>query len=388
MFQDRLRHIWLLTVLLVAGMCRKPYNPPAIKASNHYLSVDGFINTGVNAISSFTLSRSRNLDDSGADMPELKAQVSIQGSNGNGYALIDSAGNGIYSSAPLNLDLTQNYQLTITTSDGNKYLSDFVTQKTSPPIDSVTWKLLKDPVTNAEVANIYVNSHDPANNTHYYRWDFLETWQHRSLYQTIWGVVNGLVYPLDSSQMVSNCWSSDHSNDILLGSSINLNQDVIAGAQLVSFMDNDPKMDVGYSILVRQYPLTLDAYNYWLTVQKNSQSLGGLFDLQPSQVNGNIHSITNPGDPVLGYVAASSVQEMRLFIDNDELGWKSNPVYSCPMPVIATDPSNVFIFNYPDTSFGLYHYISGPPPTMLITRKECLDCTYQGGTNVKPSYWP
>src|SRR5665213_1574972 len=131
-------------------------------------------------------------------------------------------------------------------------------------------------------------------------------------------------------------------------------------------------------MLVRQYPLSLEAYNYWLTVQKNSQSLGGLFDLQPSQVTGNIHGITNPKDPVLGYVAASSEQEQRLFISNKSLGWKSNPEISCPMQIISTDPSSEFIFSYPDTSFALYYFISGSPPTMLITKKACLDCTYQG----------
>ena len=57
-------------------------------------------------------------------------------------------------------------------------------------------------------------------------------------------------------------------------------------------------MDVRFSTLVRQYPLDQEAYNYWLTVQKNSQSLGGLFDLQPSQIRGNIHGVTNPNDVV------------------------------------------------------------------------------------------
>ena len=47
--------------LLVIISCRKSYNPPAIQAGNHFLAVDGFINTGANASSTFIVSRSLNL---------------------------------------------------------------------------------------------------------------------------------------------------------------------------------------------------------------------------------------------------------------------------------------------------------------------------------------
>ena len=63
-------------------MCRKPYEPPAIKASNHFLAVDGFINTGTIAVTTITLTRSLNLLDSVPILPELNAQVSIQSGNG------------------------------------------------------------------------------------------------------------------------------------------------------------------------------------------------------------------------------------------------------------------------------------------------------------------
>jgi hypothetical protein len=164
---------------------------------------------------------------------------------------------------------------------------------------------------------------------------------------------------------------------------------VISHALLATYVKNDEKMDIKNSLLIRQYPLDLVAYNYWLTVQKNSQSLGGLFDLQPSQISGNIHSITNPDDPVFGYVSASSIQEQRIFISNKSLpGWKSNPGRSCPTDlIIPTDPNNVFIWNYYDTSYQLWYYVSGPPPSMKITYKECLDCRYQGGINIKPPFW-
>jgi hypothetical protein len=137
---------------------------------------------------------------------------------------------------------------------------------------------------------------------------------------------------------------------------------------------------------VRQYPLDLQGYNYWLNVQKNSQTLGGLFDVQPGQIPGNIHGVTNPKDPVVGYVSASSIQERRFFISNKDLpGWQSNTGKDCPIKIVfPSDPNNVLYWNYPDSSYQLYYYSGG---AMVITYKSCLDCRYQGGSTIKPPFW-
>ena len=111
--------------------CRKAYEPPAIKASSHILAIDGVINVGANSSTQFVLTRSRCLLDSVTDLPELGAAVIIQSSSGTSYPLIDTGANGIYVSEPLNLDPGLKYQLAVTTSEGNKYLSDLVTPKLS-----------------------------------------------------------------------------------------------------------------------------------------------------------------------------------------------------------------------------------------------------------------
>jgi hypothetical protein len=388
MWAGRLKYFLLAGIVLSSLMCRKSYEPPAIKASNHFLAVDGFINTGSFSTTTINLSRSLNLLDSIPNLPELNAQVQIQSANGAVFPLTDTGFNGTYVSAQLSLDPIQKYQLSVTTSDGNKYLSDLVMPQSSPPIDSLNWEVVPDPSTGTERVNIYANAHDQTNNTRYYRWDYTETWQHHSNLETFWGLKDSLEYPIFPDESTYNCWSSDSSASIILGTSIALSSDVISRALVASFLQNDLKLDVDYSILVRQYPLSFEGYRYWLTVQKNSQSLGGLFDLQPSQIDGNIHSVTNLNDPVLGYISASSVQQKRLFISNKSLpGWQSAQPYDCPIDIVQSNPGNPLVWSYPDPRYQLWYYVSGPPPLMKITYKECLDCRFQGGVNVKPPYW-
>ena len=376
----------LIFIIFSVVTCRKPYEPPEIKVASHILAIDGVINMGAGSSSQFVLTRSRSLLDSVTDLPELGAQVMIKSADGVSYPLIDTGGNGIYASAPLNLDPTRQYQLAVTIAEGSKYLSDLVTPKLSAPIDSVNWELAEDPSFGTQVVNVYVNSHDPSNNSKFYRWDYLETWQHVSTYETFWALgPDNLEYGLFPNQTTHTCWSTALSTSIALGTTITLSTDVISQIKMATLTKDDPKLDIRYSMLVRQYPLDQQAYAYWLNVQKNSQSLGGLFDVQPGQLPGNIHSVTNSKDPVVGWVSACSIAEKRIFISNDQLpGWQSNIGFGCDTKYIAPDPNNMLYWNYPDTSYQLYYYAQGIP---VITYKRCLDCRYQGGTLNKPAFW-
>jgi hypothetical protein len=378
---------WVIICFIsLSPACRKNYDPPVIEAIHHFLSVDGFVNTGTNAISAFTLSRSRNLYDTATDYPaELNAHLTIMGSSGNSYSLLDTFGTGVYTTAPLNLDGSQSYKLAITTSDNNQYESDFVFPKPVPKIDSVNWMLTDDPVSGEQI-NIFVNTHDPNEATHYYRWDFLETYEHVAFFEASWYLVNGLVYPYTNYDSATYyCYTTLPARNILLGSSIMLSHDVISQALINTIPKDDSRLDINYSILVRQYPLNEDSYKYWLTIQKNAQSLGGLFDLQPSEIKGNFHSLTQSGTPVLGYLSAGTVSEKRIFINHSSVpGWRSTIFISCPLKVALVDPLNYQIYNFYDPDYGPY-YFSGAG--LVVAPNICIDCRLQGGTNHKPDYW-
>jgi hypothetical protein len=386
-----LRYFFITVVSCSSMVCRKPYEPPPIKANYHFLSIDGVINTGVFSSSTFKITRSVSLLDTLPYLPELNAQVQIQSSNGNVFPLSDTGASGMYLSLPLSLDISQKYQLSVITSDGNRYLSDFVTPQFSPPIDSITWHPEYDPSTGNMVVNIYASTHDETNKIHLYRWDYTETWQHQAAFQTNWAVKNGMIFPLKPDSNFFSCWTSGLSTNILLGNSVNLSPNVIVQAPLAKFLKDDPRMDLKYSILVRQYPLDPESYKYWLSVQQNSQSLGGLSDLQPAQLKGNITSIINPNLPVIGYVSASSISEKRIFISNAALpGWQSNPPRNCPMDtLLIPDPVFALVYTFRDTSFTVYQFLSGSgnPPQIVVSKKACLDCRFQGGSIVKPSFW-
>ncbi len=386
--KQRILYSFFLMLLLTA--CVKAYEPPAIKAKNNFLVIDGTINMGVNGITSVVLSRSKNLADTVRFIPELGASVQIESNRGMVYTLIDSFQQGKYASVPLNLSFSDQYKLKITTANGRQYQSSFVKAKNTPAIDSVSW--------NQDIINkgihLKVSTHDPANATKYYRWDFMETWQYNTKEIAQWVNVNGYIQSLgidflNDPLQIHQCWTTKPAPKIIVGNSIGLVSDVISLQPLHFIPYNDERLTVKYSILVQQYALQQEAHDYWQLVQNNSQNLGTLFDLMPSQLISNISAVADPNEPVIGYLSAATIQQKRIFIRNGEVtNWiKRMPGIDCIPQVIETNPVNFRIYNFADTSYAPWYFSGSNPPFLVITKKSCVDCRVKGGVNSKPFFW-
>ncbi len=376
--------ILFTAVIFLLCACRKPFEPAVIKRDYNYLVIDGVINAGANGITTINLSRTRNLTDTVTSKPELNAQVTIEVESGTAFPLA-SQGNGAYTSAPLTLTATTKYRLRIN-AGGKTYLSDLVPVKQTPPIDSLSWA--QDSVYND--VTIYAHTHDPSNNTRYYRWDYVETWQYHAAINAAWGVTNGLAYFIDifnTAQQQYNCWGTINSTTIATGNSDALSQDVISYAPVNKIIHNAEKLMLRYSINVRQYALTKEAYQYWQIIEKSTQQTGTIFDPQPSQVLGNIHCITDPNEPVIGFVSISGISEKRIFIDHSSLrDWLyTAPGVICVQIFTFQNPTDYRIIDYPDTTFSVNYFQTGGG--LVLSKKDCLDCRRRGGTNIKPSFW-
>lgn len=372
--------IGCLIILLATG-CVEPYAPEVIQAPNSYLVVNGFINA--NGTTTIKLQRTQNLDDNTPPPPENGAIVMIEAEDGEQFGMVQPE-SGKYITAPLTLDPQKKYRLFIRTRAGKEYASEFVEIKQTPEIDEVTWKPVDDEL------RIYVSSHDPNNNTWYYRWEYETTWQFRSAFYTPIIYENGDVrFRDDRDPQIYICWKSENSTTIELGTSKKLTSDVINDYNLVKIPSNSEKISHRYSILVKQFALTREEYDYLQILKKNSENIGTLFDPLPSQLTGNIKSLSNPNEPVIGYVGATTEQTMRIFIDLRELprGWKLYNAECTLEEFKLKDRSIKDVFGN-----GVFLpvepiYGSRPDPDgYTYAPAYCVDCR-ERGTNVKPDFW-
>ena len=379
-----------LLLLLASAACKKPYNPTVIASPNHYLVVEGVINSG-NDSTIIKLSRTVNLDSAVTKNPVSSASVTVESDQNNVYPLV-STGAGTYVSGGLNLSGSQKYRLRIVTPDGQKYSSDFIAVKPTPPIDSIGY-IIKD-----GLVHLYVNAHDPANNTRYYRWDFDETW----IFHAKWGSdfvldpTGTKIIPRPSSQQIFYCFGNDTSSNILLTSTAKLSKDVVYQSPLTEMPVTSEKLEVKYSILLRQYSLTPEAYAFYQNLKKNTEQLGSIFDAQPSQIAGNIHNETNAAEPVVGYMQVTNVQSKRIFLTSAILPPFTLAVYpyDCEQDtalyankqgynevlntLVRTPPVYIPTRGLFAPGGGLYGYLYSTP--------ICVDCTVRGTTKT-PSFW-
>ncbi|MBG6234989.1 hypothetical protein IWX76_001557 [Pedobacter sp. CAN_A7] len=351
--------------------------------------VEGFINTGKDS-TIIKLSRTVPISEKGTIKPELKAQLVIESENNATYPLNELKG-GVYGAAPLNLDPNQKYRLRITTTAGSSYLSDFVESKRSPLIDSISWAVKNDGV------QIYSNTHDDTKKSVYYRWEYEETWQFTAQYSSsIIAEESGMNSRDPETQDIYRCWGKYNASTIVLGSSEKLEKDVIHLNPVIFIRSDSEKVMTKYSILVKQYALTKEAFDFWQTLKKNTESLGSIFDAQPSQLTGNIKNIDNPAEPVLGYLSAGTVEQKRIFISDRELpDWRTAYPFSCaPLDSVflqdmdpGVSPKLYWekVINQIPVE-GFYHPENGGLLGYLGASSACADCTIRG-TNKRPEYW-
>jgi hypothetical protein len=376
----RIHHLIYFLIMLPAICCKRVYLPPVIASPNSYLVVDGFINGGSDS-TIIKLTRTRNLADSLDYLYESGANVTITGSAGDMYALQELSG-GVYAASNLNLNTNETFQLKIITSKGIVYLSDTVSVLQTPGIDSISWRRKQDGV------HIYANTHDDSGNTKYYRWVYEETWEYHSTYFTDLEYSGGQVVYRPQAGYIYTCWKTQPATTIALGTSAGLSEPVVSQADVQFIPNGDGRLSIGYSILVKQYAISQDAFSFWQNLLKNTENRGSLFDPQPSQTSGNIHCVSNPEEPVIGYISANTMTQQRKFISSAEITDWTDSVLPCPklfVPLDSTEMDFYFTRYYiPVKKVYSFSTLIGYDSYL----QDCVDCRLNGGSTVKPIFFP
>ena len=383
--------LWSFSGLLLglAG-CVESYMPDVIASPTSMLVVDGFING--NGVTTIKLSRTINVAANTAPPPEKAARLYILDDTGARYPLTEKA-TGTYKSDSVVLNPTRKYQLRITTASNVNYASDQVPLKVTPPIDKVSWKLESNQV------QFTLSTHDPQQQSRFYRWGFIETWQFNAAYQSQLEYLNGIVTPRVTP--IYTCWQTVRSNTVKQGSSAQLSQDALTDVALLAVSNRSEKLKVRYSVFVSQYAETQAEFDYWELLRKNTEALGTVNDPLPTQLTGNIHRLDNAAEPVLGFVGAHTVASSRVFINRSDLPLASswafeNPDAACTLgeeifkPINKGGPLYPYTngFTNPDLNVPIEYILdaTGNKLGYIGAVTACVDCRVRG-SNVKPSFW-
>jgi hypothetical protein len=363
--------IYIITlVIIMAGEgCIKPYNPD-ITDDKTLMVVEGLI-TDQATVQTVKLSLSQPVGTKVVPIPVTGANVTVSDDDSNIYGFSEAAP-GTYQSSFQGV-IGRKYSIRIkTNTDVTKFYSyeSYPIEMTAvPPIDSIYYEKVligRDQWGNKfEGAQIYLDTHDNGENCKYYRWSFTETWEFR--------------LPFDVPNW--KCWRTENSYIINVKSTANLAENSINKYPLYFIDNTTDRLSYKYSVLVGQYSLSQDEFDFWEKIKNITQNNGGLYDMIPASVTGNIHCIEEPGQAVLGYFSVSAESTKRIFIKD----------YFSGMP-------NLTLTCYGDTIYGsgpipglgiyIFQIASHTMPTYTVVTpdRSCADCTTRG-TTVMPAFW-
>jgi len=388
--------IYGLIILIIATSCIRSAEIADID-TDEILVVDGIItdeNRRQQVVVSFTIP----LSSEDTLRPVSNLVVSIL-ENDDRTLDFEEVSPGVYQSTEEFAGVVGNeYQLLINFDDGRSYQSSRVEMQPTPPIDSIYAVFTPNPIINPDGGDFefFVDARDNTTSAQYFRW----SWQAASTLKVAnpsrfeWlGGNEFRVRELggdNSEDQVEQCWIDQPSTQIIVREQEAPGLGIIA-QRVHSFHSDSRAMSIDFGIEVRQYGLSLEAFNYWNLLAESTQSTGFLFDRQVGSIRGNISNPNDPEELVLGYFEAA--EEKKLFrrfnhleFGDDGFRRRSQFFVDCfDVEPRTTDPSQLGEFMeefFP--AWEIAFFITDGPAVFYPQR--CSNCLIFG-ENREPSYW-
>lgn len=406
--KNKTKSIFPLFVLAFAFFCGciDPFYPD-IRGYKSILVVDGLI---TNENLSYKIVLSRTFEEK--EIPPVMitdATVYISDGDENRVDLINS-GNGTYKtdSTRFRGATGKKYTLHINTSDGSEYESTPCTMYPVSTIDSVYYtkaeEYIPNQVARKQGIRLYIGTKTVGDNA-YMRWSFDEVWKFKVPYPKGYEYINdSTILPITVKN--EYCWKSDRAKEVLIfATNPALVQDHLDQPLNFIASNETDRLSLQYSILVKQYSLSPDEYDFWDNTKKVTESGSNIFGFQPFSVTGNIHNINNIEEKVLGYFQVSAVSAMRIYVTFNDIVGMGLPYYrNIECKYIAMSPKDYPMsspFATPITFDDIYEmYVYGKQYTFVepiygandalqklgFTKPECADCGLTGNTK-KPDFW-
>ena len=387
--------ILLISLATVTISCIDEYTIPKATATAYEaeIAIEGRILSGEESVVYLTYTTPLNSEEDAPDI--LNAQVYVIGQNGyRSEAAKFDIEDDCYIIDTRTLENNTLYAVEVTVGS-DTYQSSFQPLLTSPEIDEVTWQ------ENQSSVSIYLTTLAEKDEPRHFMWSFEEDWEFHADVdmrgnEEIKPVYVKRHYPdlTETRNPYYYGWMHDKSRNILLQSTASLSENRVENIKLHEIGIADIRISYIYSILVKQWSLTDEAYNYYATLKRYTEESEGLFTPILSDYQGNIVCTSNPDKRAHGYVLASSVTTKRIFIYEEDFEHMRTQ-YSNQDCMTLTKKV------YPELFYDLINYPWLSPwvlmakdanlhdPNAIFYNWFCVDCRYtKGSTKKRPDFWP
>jgi len=383
----RIKNILFYSLFLALANCTEPFPIGTIEFEDIFV-VESTI-TNELKLQVVKLSRTIDLTDIGQAIVD-NAIVKVEASNGNVFDFSQDTETGNYisnSEFQAMPDIT--YTLKINTQNGQSYTSKAVTLTPAVAMDRIYPELVV--VNEEEGVQVFVDT-DILGDARYFRYEYEETYEillpnPTSFSWEINGFSNFGAYNIELSErrLDEKCYSTIESEGIVQTSTSNLGENKIFRFPVKYIASDNPIIKEQYSILVKQYVQSQEAYTFYQILEDLGNVESFLSQGQPGFVTGNIVSETNPDEKVLGFFEASSLTTQRIFFNHKDFGWEL-PLYFIVCEELKLPPNEQLRKKLEFENYQVFSYDENPGPIYSIAQSECTECA-TFSTHIKPDFW-
>jgi hypothetical protein len=381
------KSLYLVLCLLVGvslSGCIEEFKADIPEDDSELLVVEGSI--CASRLNKFTLSRTMPLNTSTTPQKVTGASVSVRGSDGSEYIMLEA--DGYYGSWIDALAPDVAYYLHIETG-GEVYESEPQKPLRTEPIADVVG-VQNTTESNIDVLITPAAPYEP-DHANYYSWTYDETWEVHADYTTNMYFDKATMRRMYQAHLFPEVgWKDASGTTIMVGASTNYDGQQIRQLKLYDLDRSNERVWYMYSGLVSQRAITKAEYEYELARRQAGSEMGGLFTPQPSALPTNIHCLTS-SKHVIGYVGCSlNVSDYRFFLDADDFSieipqredsrlWIDN----CNEEICAKMvDKGMFLCVWDDNRISF-----GTLKTAWAYERQ-LDVRYKGAYIERPDYWP
>lgn len=381
--------IWMLIASFVLS-CTEPFNLKSIDFEDA-LIIEAIITDEVKH-QEIKLSRTFSLEEF-TPSKESNAQVIITDDAQNTYEFEETS-SGLYTSkTPFGATQNSNYTLTVITNNGKTYKSQPTQLPNTVPINSLYASKEVNNDTANENVSIYVDGFDTSSNSKYFRYEYEETYE---IEATSW--VDGEFTVSNTGQLSWNelccrplekrvCYNTVVSDSIIQLKVENTLLGETSAFPIRVISRDNPIIRTRYSILVKQYAQSLEAFTFYKILNKFSSSEDVFSQNQPGFFSGNLFSVDNSKEKVVGYFDISSVSTKRIFFNFSDLfpNQAVPPYFEDCTSYLITDLN---LLKEKVIAEEVVYANANPNPGGIpyVVSASCGDCT-KLGSSTKPDFW-
>ncbi|MBA4302168.1 MAG: DUF4249 domain-containing protein [Cyclobacterium sp.] len=337
----------LIYILLLLPMaCIDPYQVN-VPGGPQLLTVDGLIHSGPGP-HAVTISQSATYGSIFERLirPVRGAIVVIRDNEGNVILLeegLETRGS-YFTPVGFQAKIGNSYTLQIQTAAGKVYTSLPERVESAPQIENIELKTVKIPVkgeTNPRSGVQLISEiNDPADQNNFYFWRLspvvhvLEARPDLHFDQrTLTPAPKACCYTCFKTEAVGNQSLFIAQDDSFNGLKTRIPTGFIE--------DNGIRFVNKLRVDVNQYAVSKEAYRFLRLVKQQAEINGSIFDPPPATIRGNMVSLDDPEEVVLGYFIAAGASKKRIYIDKSDLTFRQNTVI-IPDDCRAVDGTKLF----------------------------------------------